>query len=63
MSMQRFFKSYESARAKYSVGADTSSPWSPPLPPPPPPPLKPGGGITLTLGAFPIGYLDCGIQD
>ena len=28
-----------------------------------PPKPQPGGGITLTKGALPIGYMDYGIQD
>ena len=62
MSMQSFFKSYESATVEYRVGDGTSSQWSPHCRLPTPQP-QPRGGITLTKGALPIGYMDYGIQD
>lgn len=64
MSMQSFFKSYESAIVEYRAGDGTSGQWSPHCRlPTPQPPLGRGGGISLTKGALPIGYMDYGIQD
>jgi len=67
MSMQSFFKSYESATVEYRAGDSTSGQWSPHcrLPTPQPQPGGGGGGgITFTTkGALPIGYMDYGIQD
>ena len=69
MSMQSFFKSYESATVEYRAGDGTSGQWSPHcrLPTPQTPTgvsgVRGGGCITLTKGALPTGYMDYGIHD
>lgn len=64
MSMQSFFKSYESAIVEYRAGDGTSGQLSPHCClPTPQPQLGRGGGISLTKGVLPIGYMDYGIQD
>ena len=66
MSMQSFFKSYESAIVEYRAGDGTSGQLSPHCCLPTPQPQLGGGGgggISLTKGVLPIGYMDYGIQD